>query len=138
MDAVAGDRDRPPTRPGDADEPHLLLGDGARHDVQAGQLGREADVVPGRELLPGHHTPGLDARRPGDGGGGTGMVARDDEDLDPGLAHDLDGLADIGPHRVGEGDHGQWPPVPLGAGTICQQDEPLARARASLDEVAPR
>src|SRR3972149_4636768 len=33
---------------------------------------------------------------------------------------------------------GRAPPAPLGPGTFAQRDEPLTRAGAGLDEVAPR
>ena len=133
---VAGDRHDPVVGARRAHEAQLLLRRRAGDDVQVGQLRGEPRRRPSRDLLAGDDRVGVEARLAGDRGGRPGVVAGDDDDLDPGAAGRRHRLGDPGPDRVGEADERAHLPRPV-VDASSERDEPLARRRRRLDEVRP-
>ncbi len=133
---VAGDGDDPVLRSRRADEALLPLRRRSGDDVQVGQLGGQARVVPRRDLLAGHDPVGLETRLAGDRRGRPGVVAGDHHDLDPGTPRGRHRIVDPGPDRVREADERAHPPRlvvdPPGEG-----DEPLPGVRRRLDQDGP-
>ena len=134
--SVTGDGHGPVGPAGDVDYPQLLLRKGSGHDIQCRQFGCQAIIVPGRQLGPSNDAL---VRKTGfrrDGRGCGGMVTGHNHGLDARGDRQDHSLAYAGTDTIGEREHTQGQPIPALLAS-SQQQKPLARLGAALDEILP-